>query len=156
MPTLLLRFAVILVLAFACSTSLTAQTCSSVLSGTVDGPLSWLPSSGLPMLFESTIDEWDSDVLKIRLRRAGLLVIGSKEIEVEATLFRQVNQSAQAVSTTSPLGPTTDKLSQWLDAGIYCLEIEADAAGTFELELQFFDGCDLKEVAEAEEYCDAV
>ncbi len=98
--------------------------------------------------YANEIDEWDSDVVKIRHNIAGLLIFGAKGVAVEGTLYvwDAVNEEADPVGTADQVygGGSGHVFSTSVGVGDYCFEVSKYLTdGYFELNINFLDGCTL-------------
>ncbi len=96
--------------------------------------------------YASEIDEWDSDIVKIRHNIPGVLVLGAKGEAILGTLYvwDEVNEEADTVGTMALGGGSGATYTATVDIGDYCLEIsDDDSEGYYELNINFLDGCTL-------------
>jgi len=142
-------FAALLTLAlfaFTAARPASAETCEGAFAN-------WSSSSYLVHSVTSSstsaqdIDEWDSDVVKIRHTIAGLLVLGAKGAAISGTLYvwNTGNNEADVVGTTTLAGGSGDIFTTEVEAGDYCFEITDydSSVGEYVLNVNFLDGCTL-------------
>ncbi len=131
--------------AFAFGDPAAAATCG-------EGLASWTSGSRLvhsittSSSYANEIDEWDSDVVKIRHNIAGMLVLGAKGVAISGTLYvwNPATEEADVVGTMSLGGGSGNTFTTAVDVGDYCLEIADDESeGYYELNINFLDGCTL-------------
>jgi hypothetical protein len=130
--------------------SASAATCADAFA-------SWSSSSYLihsvtsSSTYANEIDEWDSDVVKVRHTIAGLLVLGAKGAAITGTLYvwNTGTEEADVIGTTTLAGGSGDIFTTEVEAGDYCFEITDydSSAGEYVLNVNFLDGCTLGTLA---------
>lgn len=123
-----------------------AATCAEGLESWTTGSL-LVHSITSSSTYANEIDEWDSDVVKIRHNMPGVLVLGAKGAEIEGTLYvwNETTEEADLVGTATLGGSSGNSYTTSVDVGDYCLEISnyGSSAGEYELNINFLDGCTL-------------
>ncbi len=94
------------------------------------------------------IDEWDSDVVKIRHNISGLLIFGAKGVAIKGNLYfwNTGNEEIEQVGEEQDLGGGSGNVfTTAVEVGDYCFEVSVphETAGYYELNVNFLDGCTL-------------
>lgn len=136
--------------ALASAVPASAETCASAFAN-------WSTGSRLVHSITSSssyaheIDEWDSDVVKIRHNMPGVLIIGAKGVAIEGTLYvwDEANSEADLVGSEVLGGETGNTYTTVVEDGDYCFEITnyGESEGDYELNINFLDGCTLGTLA---------
>lgn len=143
-------FAALLALAlcaFVLPASASAATCADAFANwaTSGSRLSYDITSSSNFVDE--IDEWDSDVVKIRHNVAGILVFGAKGAAIEGTLYvwDPIEEEEVLVGSETLAGGSGNTYTTAVEAGDYCFEItnHDSSEGEYVLNVNFLDGCTL-------------
>jgi len=141
-------FAALLVLglcAFAPARPAYAENC-------VDAFANWSTGSRLVHNITSSssyaheIDEWDSDVVKIRHNMPGLLIFGAKGVAITGNLYfwNPGTEEIDQIDVEQELGGESGNVfTTSVEVGDYCFEIASEEEGEYELNVNFLDGCTL-------------
>lgn len=122
-----------------------AETCATAFANWTTGSRLVHSITGSSS-YAHEIDEWDSDVVKIRHNMPGLLIFGAKGVAIEGTLYvwDAVNEEADPVGDPQDLGGESGNVfTTEVEVGDYCFEISAEEEGEYELNVNFLDGCTL-------------
>lgn len=100
------------------------------------------PSS--PVTIEQGVSEWDSDILKIRATRAGLLSLGAEGSEADGSL-QTLGASGLHLVNGAPLRPEHPLLTVVAAGEVYCLRVapRPGAEGPLEVQMELVDLCRL-------------
>jgi hypothetical protein len=138
-------FQIILVLLVAFFLSLApahAQSpCEAALQSSQDA-LDLDPSS--PVTIEQSVSEWDSDILKIRATRTGLLSLGTDGSEADGSL-QTLGASGLQLVNGAPLRPEHPLLTLVTPGKVYCLRVNPHpgSEGSLEVQMELVDLCRL-------------
>jgi hypothetical protein len=141
-------FAALLALAlcaFVLPRSASAENC-------VDAFANWSTGSHLvhsvtgSSTYAHEIDEWDSDVVKVRHNISGLLIIGAKGVAIKGDLYfwNPSTEEIDQIDVEQELGGGSGNVfTTEVEVGDYCFEIASEEEGGYELNINFLDGCTL-------------
>lgn len=114
--------------------------CETALQSTT-GIVELTPSS--PLSFESSVAEWESEIIKFKTTRAGLLTLDVEETGAEASIETQEGSEVRMVNRASA-APGTPVLTPVVPSKVYCLRLSPEAAsGSLGMQLQLTDICHL-------------
>jgi hypothetical protein len=132
----------LLVASFLSLTSTHAQgPCETALLSSED-VLDLDPSS--PVSIEQGVAEWDSEILKIRATRAGLLSLGADGSEADGSL-QTLGASGLELVNGAPLRPEVPLLTVVAPGEVYCLRVDPrqGSSGPLEVRMELIDLCQL-------------
>jgi hypothetical protein len=113
--------------------------CETALQSTAD-VLDVTPSS--PLTIES-VAEWESEIIKFRVTRTGLLTVGVEGAGAEASLLAQ-GGSGVRMANRATVEPGAPAATPVVPSEIYCLRLSPEAGGNpLAVELQLTDICQL-------------
>jgi hypothetical protein len=92
------------------------------------------------------VDEWEGDILKLRINRPGVLVLSGEGAGVQGSLYAADPASGGArLEDGGAIGTAHRPLTMVVQPGEHCVQVtpDAGAAGTLRLRTTFFDVCRL-------------
>jgi Bacterial pre-peptidase C-terminal domain len=114
--------------------------CETALQSST-GIVDLTPSS--PYEAESAVAEWESEIIKFKVSRAGLLSLDVEDNGAEASLETQEGSGVRMVNR-APVEPGGEVLTPVVPGEVYCLRLDPDAStGTLALHLDLTDVCQL-------------
>jgi hypothetical protein len=121
--------------------ALAQNPCETALQSSED-VLTLDPSS--PVSIELSVSEWDSDILKIRATRTGLLSLGTDGSEADGSL-QTLGASGLQLVNGAPLRPEHPLLTLVTPGKVYCLRINPHpgSEGSLEVQMDLVDLCRL-------------
>lgn len=98
------------------------------------------PSS--PVIIEQGVAEWESEIIKIRAPRAGLLSLGAEGSEADGSL-QTLGDSGLELVNGAPLRPEAPLLTLVSPGEVYCLRVDprSGAEGDLEVQMELVDLC---------------
>ncbi|MES1245342.1 MAG: PPC domain-containing protein [Acidobacteriota bacterium] len=139
MPTK--RLSIALVAGLLTSSSIYAQDPCETALQSPDDVLELSPSSSVTA--SGTVPEWDSDILKIRAQRAGLLTLDVEGMEAEVSLQTAGNSGLQMVNS-APAEPGAAIHTPVVPSAVYCLRLApSEGSGSLTVHLRMTDLCHL-------------
>src|SRR5262245_25885436 len=136
-PTLLIAF----FLSFSTPPAQAQNPCETALQSSED-VLDLDPSS--PVSIQQGVSEWDSEILKIRATRAGLLSLGAEGSEADGSL-QTLGASGVELVNGAPLQPEHPLLTLVAPGEVYCLRVDPrpGAESPIEVQMELIDPCQL-------------
>lgn len=114
--------------------------CETALQSST-GVVDLTPSS--PLSIDTSVAEWESEIIKFRVSRTGLLALDVEETGAEASLHAQGGSGIRMVNR-APAAPGVAVLTPVVPSEVYCLRLSPEAsAGTLAVHLQLTDICRL-------------
>ena len=100
--------------------------------------------SSSPMTIEQAVSEWDSDILKLRVTRAGLLSLGATGAEADGSL-QALGASGVELVNGAPLEAEVPLLTVVQPGEVYCLRVapRPGAEDPIEVQMELVDLCQL-------------
>lgn len=93
-----------------------------------------------------TVDEWESDIIKLTVTRPGVLVLSGEGSAVQGSLHTaDPAASSPLLEDAGPLGTAHRPLTVVVRPGEHCVEVAppSGATGTLRVRATFFDVCNL-------------
>lgn len=122
-----------------------AEDCQSALSGT--SGFTTL-SNGVTSNTEKRVDEWDSEVVKLRTTKPGVLTIAGVGYGSLNSLYADAASGPHPLADSAQLGTSLQDLQAIIPAGDHCIAVDppGGATGDFEVQATFIDVCHLGSV----------
>jgi Bacterial pre-peptidase C-terminal domain len=119
--------------------------CQSALNGT-SGFTSL--NNGSPSNTTKRVDEWDSEVVKLRTSKPGVLTIAGTGYSSLNSLYADAASGPHPLVDSAQLGTSQQTLQAVIAAGDHCITVAPPpgASGDFEVEATFIDVCHLGSV----------
>lgn len=134
-------FALLAIFFLSFSPAHAQSPCETALQSSED-VLDLDPSS--PLSIEQGVAEWDSEILKIRVTRPGLLSLGAEGSEADGSL-QALGASGLELVNGAPLRPEIPLLTLVAPGEVYCLRVDPrpEATGALEVQMELVDLCQL-------------